>query len=216
MDNAVALVQAFLRLHGYLTVTEFPVVRPAEGGGQECVTDLDILAFRFGTMGGSKPMSHPGEDDANALLGIEAGEGDLIIGEVKEGKAELNAAATRHDVLAAALERFGCFPRGEINGIVKELLHHGRARTGQGQMVRLVVFGTLAPGHPDRRCHVVLLGDVVSHIRADMRRHWDAWRASASKDPGFGMLLTLEKAERGLASAARREAQRTREEEKRG
>ena len=28
MDNAVALVQAFLRLHGYLTVTEFPVVRP--------------------------------------------------------------------------------------------------------------------------------------------------------------------------------------------
>ena len=34
MDNAVALVQAFLRLHGYLTVTEFPVVRAARGGGQ--------------------------------------------------------------------------------------------------------------------------------------------------------------------------------------
>lgn len=204
MDNAVALVQAFLRLHGYLTVTEFPVVRVASGGGQECLTDLDVLAFRFGEASGpGEAMHHPAESEANALLGITGGVPDMIIGEVKEGRAELNDAATKHDVLTAALVRFGCCRRGDIDGIVHELLRHGRARTRHGHGVRLVAFGTLAPGHQDRRCHVVLLGDIVAHLRADMRRHWDAWRASASKDPGFGMLLTLEKAERGHHPAVR-------------
>jgi len=204
MDNAVALVQAFLRLHGYLTVTEFPVVRTGRGGGQECLTDLDVLAFRFGESSNSgEAMHHPGESEANALLGITGGVPDMIIGEVKEGRAELNDAAARHDVLTAALERFGCCRRGDIDGIVQELLRHGRTHTRHGHGVRLVAFGTLAPGHQDRRCHVVLLGDIVAHLRADMRRHWDAWRASASKDPGFGMLLTLEKAERGHRPAGR-------------
>ena len=204
MDNAVALVQAFLRLHGYLTVTEFPVVRAARGGGQECLTDLDVLAFRFGEVSGpGEAMHHPAESEANRLLGIVGGVPDMIIGEVKEGRAELNDAATKHDVLAAALERFGCCRHSDIDGIVHELLRHGRAHTQHGHEVRLVAFGTLAPGHQDRRCHVVLLGDIVAHLRADMRRHWDAWRASASKDPGFGMLLTLEKAERGNLPATR-------------
>jgi hypothetical protein len=45
MDNAVALVQAFLRLHGYMTVTEFPVVRPDRHGGQECLTILMCWPF---------------------------------------------------------------------------------------------------------------------------------------------------------------------------
>lgn len=198
MDNAVALVQAFLRLHGYLTVTEFPIIRAARVGGQECLTDLDVLAFRFGEASGpSEAMHHPAETEANALLGTTGGVPDMIIGEVKEGRAELNDAATKHDVLTAALERFGCCRRGDINGIVHELLRHGRARTRHGHGVRLVAFGTLAPAHQDRRCHVVLLGDIVAHLRADMQRHWDSWRVSASKDPGFGMLLTLEKAERG-------------------
>jgi hypothetical protein len=204
MDNAVALVQAFLRLHGYLTVTEFPVVRAAPGGVQECLTDLDVLAFRFGEASGpGEAMHHPAESEANRLLGIAGGVPDMMIGEVKEGRAELNDAATRHDVLTAALERFGCCRHSDIDGIVHELLRNGRAHTHHGHGVRLVAFGTLAPGHQDRRCHIVLLGDIVAHLRADMRRHWDAWRASASKDPGFGMLLTLEKAERGHLPAVR-------------
>lgn len=204
MDNAVALVQAFLRLHGYLTVTEFPVMRACRGGGYECLTDLDILAFRFGGSDGHGghggevgAMAHPHEKDANALLGIAAGVPDMIIGEVKEGRAELNDAATKHRILTAALERFGCDPRDEIDGMVRELLRRGRVDSRRGHAVRLVAFGAMPPGEPDRRCHVVLLGDLVAHIRADMRRHWAAWQASASKDPAFGMLLTLEKAERG-------------------
>lgn len=201
MDNAVALVQAFLRLHGYLTVTEFPVVRAARGGGQECLTDLDILAFRFGEAAGScGPADGRSSSEFGTLIGVPAGVPDMVIGEVKEGRAELNDAATRHDVLAAALERFGCCRHSEIDGIVHELLHHGRARTRHGHAVRLVAFGALAPGHREKRCHVILLADVVAHLRGYMRRHWEVLQASASKDPGFGMLMTLEKADRGHAA----------------
>lgn len=202
MDNAVALVQAFLRLHGYLTVTEFPVVRAARGGGHESLTDLDVLAFRFGEAAGSYgPMDHPASSQAHILLGVPADVPDMIIGEVKEGRAELNAAATKHEVLAAALGRFGCCRHGDIDTVVRELLRHGLARTRHGHAVRLVAFGALPPGHRDGRCHVILLGDVVTHLRGYIRRHWDVLQASESKDPGFGMLMTLEKADRGHAAS---------------
>lgn len=203
MDNAVALVQAFLRLHGYLTVTEFPVVRAARGGGQECLTDLDVLAFRFGEASGpGEAMHHPAESEANALLGIAGGVPDMIIGEVKEGRAQLNDAATKHDVLTAALERFGCCRHSDIDGIVHELLRHGRAHTRHGHGVRLVAFGSLPPDAPSRGVKVVLLGTIIDFLRAYSRQHWAQLQSSESKDPGLGFLMTLEKAERGRRARA--------------
>lgn len=198
MDHAVALVRAFLRLDGYLTVTEVPIVRAARGGGHECLTDLDVLAFRFGEAAGScGPVDQPASSEGNTLLGVPADVPDMIIDEVKEGRAELNAAATKHEVLAAALERFGCCHHGDVDTVVRELLHHDRTRTRHGHSVRLVSFGALPPGHRDGRCLVILLGDVVAHLRGYIRRHWDVPQASASKDAGFGMLMILEKADRG-------------------
>ena len=47
MDNAVALVQAYLRINGYFTVTEFPVVESGRSGLHRTATDIDILAVRF-------------------------------------------------------------------------------------------------------------------------------------------------------------------------
>ena len=47
MDNAVALVQAYLRLNGYFTVTEYPVIATRRDGTYRTATDLDVLAFRF-------------------------------------------------------------------------------------------------------------------------------------------------------------------------
>jgi hypothetical protein len=203
MDNAVALVQAFLRLHGYLTVTEFRVVRAARGGGQECLTDLDVLAFRFGEASGpGEAMHHPAESEANALLGIAGGVPDMIIGEVKEGRAQLNDAATKHDVLTAALERFGCCRHSDIDGIVHELLRHGRAHTRHGHGVRLVAFGSLPPDAPSRGVKVVLLGTIIDFLRAYSRQHWAQLQSSESKDPGLSFLMTLEKAERGRRARA--------------
>lgn len=201
MDNAVALVQAFLRLHGYLTVTEFPVVRRNRAGGYDSVTDLDILAFRFGEAGEACHAADLPENmrHSDHLLGIAPGVPDMIVGEVKEGRAELNAAATKAEVLVAALARFGCCREQDLEGVMRDLLRHGHARTRHGHKVRLVAFGALPPAQRDHRCHVILLKDVVAHIRAYVQTHWQLLQASACKDPGLGFLMTLEKAQRGTA-----------------
>lgn len=47
MDPAVALVQAYLRVNGYFTVAEYPVLEATRSGGFQMATDLDLLAFRF-------------------------------------------------------------------------------------------------------------------------------------------------------------------------
>ena len=47
MDTAVALVQAYLHVNGYFTVTEYPVLEAFHRDHTRAVTDLDVLAFRF-------------------------------------------------------------------------------------------------------------------------------------------------------------------------
>lgn len=47
MDTAVALVQAYLNVNGYFTVTEYPVMEAYAEWPARTATDLDLLAFRF-------------------------------------------------------------------------------------------------------------------------------------------------------------------------
>ncbi len=49
MTTAVGLVESYLRLNGYFTVTEYQVQHPVAGqpGMYETATDLDILAVRL-------------------------------------------------------------------------------------------------------------------------------------------------------------------------
>jgi hypothetical protein len=47
MDNAVALVQAYLRINGYFTVAEYPILETHGRNAVQMATDIDILAFRF-------------------------------------------------------------------------------------------------------------------------------------------------------------------------
>ena len=50
MDTSVALVQTYLRVNGYFTVAEFPVVETRRRGKYRdlrTLTDIDIMAFRF-------------------------------------------------------------------------------------------------------------------------------------------------------------------------
>ena len=61
MDNAVALVQAYLHVNGYFTVAEYPVLESLRHGGYRSITDLDILAFRFAGAGRPMPSKRKGE-----------------------------------------------------------------------------------------------------------------------------------------------------------
>lgn len=168
MDNAVALVQAYLRLNGYFTVSEYPVIA-VRNGGYRSATDLDILAFRFPATGRIAPSARRdgGDDEDHAApdpaLGIPADRADMIIGEVKEGRAVLNDAATVAGVLRAVL----------------------------------VAFGPLAVAAPSRHHAVVSLRRVVGFLRAYVRDHREMLRGAESKDPAFVFLITLAKAEEG-------------------
>src|SRR5262245_18598254 len=47
MDPAVGMVESYLRVNGYFTVTEYPIVEASKYGEYRTATDLDVLAFRF-------------------------------------------------------------------------------------------------------------------------------------------------------------------------
>ena len=201
MDSAVGLVQAYLRVNGYFTVSEYPILA-ATRGGFRTMTDLDVLAFRFPGAG-----THPAgwrvlPDDVLALpdsaLGVAAGQADMLVGEVKEGPAVLNAAATDPDVLRAALVRFGCTSPDAAAHAVTTLRREGRATLPSGHCIRLVAFGSTADDGATHAYHVVRLGHVIEFLRRYLREHWDLVRHSETKDAALGFMLLTEKALRGV------------------
>ncbi len=200
MDNAVALVQAYLRVNGYFTVAEYPVIEAARDGQYRAVTDLDILAFRFPNSGRLIPGASDSTSECHdhfapdPKLGVPAENADMIIGEVKEGRAELNKAARDPDVMRVALRRFGCCTPME-DSVVEDLISTGRAQLTFGYHVRLVAFGAYPP---DRNpgYEVVLLKDVTDFLEDYIRTYWDVLHHANFKGSAFGFLLTLEKARR--------------------
>lgn len=199
MDHAVALVQAYLRVNGYLTVTEYPVVEAVRSGGFQAATDLDILAFRFGRASvQGQAVTTSGKPHAKMLpvdpaLDVRPDLPDMIIGEVKEGRATLNRGAIDKAVLAAAIARFGCCDAAEADTVVVDLLRRGRAKIPHGHRVRLVAFGSLPSEPPSKHYEVILLGHILAFLREHLRRHWAVFQASETKDPALGFLKILEK-----------------------
>lgn len=203
MDNAVALVQAYLRVNGYFTIAEYPVVEAASKTGHRTLTDIDILAFRFPGAGREVPGARRNTVDAerhepDPYLGRSGEQTDMIVGEVKEGRATLNRAALDPAVLRAALVRFGCCSPAEAPQVVDGLRRDGEATANSGHRVRMVVFGsTLDERSSDESFTFVPLGHVVGFLQAHLRDHWDLVRHVQTKEPVLGFLLTMEKAIRG-------------------
>lgn len=202
MDNAVALVQAYLRINGYFTVAEYPILESDDAGGVKMATDIDILAFRFpGAVRQIVGRHHRGIEEHLSIpdphLGAPSDAPDMIIGEVKEGGAHINKSMRKPAVIAAALARFGCCAPSSAEVTARKLLRAGRARTPDGHMVRIVVF---APGNNNgRRFQVVALARVADFLRAYLQEHWQVLHHAQFKDPVLSMLMTLEKAAGGPA-----------------
>ena len=199
MDTAVALVQAYLHVNGYFTVVEYPVLEAFRAGPARTVTDLDVLAVRF-PHAGSDPirrrgpgrmLERPGVPDA--ILGCPSDHADMIVGEVKEGKARFNPTTRDPAVLAAALTRFGCCPLERSADIAQRLLSDGRATTPAGHIVRMVAFGAAPETATERQATIVPMHHVVEFLREYLREHWDVLRHAQIKDNTFGLLALIEK-----------------------
>lgn len=196
MDNAVALVQAYLRLNGYFTVCEFPIVDNSGKGACRTVTDLDVLGFRFPRAARLLGESRSGDDSVvDQALGVTPDKPDMLIGEVKEGRPKLNDAIRNAKVLETVLVRFGCCPPDHVPPVVRDLLRHGAAETACGHSVRLVVF---ANGNtPVKGAQTVIsLEHVLGFLDAFIDMHWDVLRHSQLKDPAFSFLMLASKAKR--------------------
>ena len=197
MDNAVALVRSYLQLNGYFTVTEYPVFEVDEAAGHRTVTDLDMLAFRFaggGRLAGTTNSTQLSRFDVDAALGSAVGQPDMIVGEVKEGRARINESMVQPAVLRAVLTRFGCCDPESAPKIVTELVRSGIASTPVGHQIRLVVFASVVESTGQPGAHVVSLGHVVRYLQSYLNRHWSILHGGQFKDPAFGFLMTLRKA----------------------
>jgi hypothetical protein len=197
MDDAVSIVQLYLRLNGFMTVTEFPVIEAVGDGNARAATDLDLLAFRFAGAGQLLSVGRGASPDfrqvpPDPVLCPDPSVSEMLIGEVKEGRAELNAAATNPNVLRAALLRFGCCPVEHLSALVAELRAHGRATTRHGHRVRMLAFGSIVSSE-HRNWDAISLQHVMAFLRSYVREHWDLLRHAQSKDPALGFLVLLEK-----------------------
>ena len=195
-------MESYLRVNGYFTVTEYPLVEASKYGGYRTATDLDILAFRFPGAGRlasikSQPTTTGGSVISyvpDPALGCDPQQAEMLIGEVKEGRAELNPAAHDPTVLQAALTRFGCCGTDPVGMVVEALLRHGHTRTHSGHTLRLVVFGSSLGQHDTKGTKLVSLGHVRKFLQDFVHEHWDVLRHEQLKDPALGFLVMLEKA----------------------
>ncbi len=201
LDHAVALVQTYLQLNGYFTSAEYALLERTGKGGYRTFTDIDMLAFRFPGGNGRDNKALPlgvvsGETDPG--LDVDESRIDMIIGEVKEGRVNINLGALHPDVLRAAICRFGC-PPAEMEAMVQGLLESGAVSLPSGFRIRLIAFGAMPPGDPVPPCRIISLGHVLRFLQRFVRENWKMMRHCQFKDPALGFLMTLEKARRGRA-----------------
>ena len=197
MDTAVALVQSYLYMNGYFTVTEYPVLELMSDGEYRTVTDVDVLAVRIPGAGRDDSDVSGSFVSVDSDLDVDLKRIDLIIAEVKEGRAELNASARDPKVLRAALNRFGALGEERVSRVIADLLDDGAADPPDGPRVRLMAFGARPPTDRSATYQWRLLGDLAGFMHRRISENWPAAQSIQSKDPALSFLLLLEKAARG-------------------
>ncbi len=197
VDVAVNLIESYLRLNGYLTLSELEIQGRAEDGSFETLTDVDIIALRFP---GPGPASDSSDDDDGELLLIDDPElrldddiVDLIIGEVKQGQAVLNPGVKRRRVLRAVLRRVEWLFDEPSQAVVERLQRADVAdvplRMGGHLRIRLVAFGRSETND----LHTISLSHVVERMVTFMEEFDDVLRPAQFKDPAPALLRLLTK-----------------------
>lgn len=202
MNAGVRLVQSYLYLNGYFTVSELPVIRQGKSGEFREVTDLDILALRFPRAEYVVPRGRPGPEDdlrmhPDPVLVGDARAMDVIIGEVKEGKARINDTLRSPEALQTALRRVGCCPDGLVERTVSQLRGRGEAtlsahEAGIPTRIRMVAFGSGATGERTGY-EVISLKHVARFVEGQLDRYHHVLNPADLGDTALGILHLLRK-----------------------
>lgn len=197
MDIAVGLVESYLRLTGYLTLSEFDVQARRPEGGFDTVTDVDIMAIRFpGDIFAAAPHD-PSEArlllmEDPALL-LQPDQIDIVIGEVKQGSAEFNPGLRRREVLHSVMRRvswlFDCGVDEVVQDLGTQLMCVAPARGGGTIRVRLVAFGQA----PACDLHTISHTHIVETLLGFFSGLDDALRSVQFRDSAPAMLNLLHK-----------------------
>lgn len=197
MDIAVNLVESYLRLNGYLTLSEFEIQRKTTDGTYESATDVDIAGLRF-----------PGDIHAvdshdlgfemllidDEALRLEPDTVDVIVGEVKQGEAEFNPTLKQYEVLHSVLNRIAWLYAVPIDEVVQALRGSGISRVascgGIGRVrTRLVAFGR----SPHSDLHTISLAHVFETMVAHLEEFREVLRPVQYADPAPALLQLLVK-----------------------
>lgn len=197
MDHAVALVQAYLHINGYFTVTEYQVLEALSEGGYKTATDIDLLALRLPHAGGLRPIRDEEIDEGfepDPVLEAQDKRPDLLIVEVKEGTAELNPGVRSREVLTAVLRRWGFCTEAHLSKAIDRLRRKGSVDIPSGPRIRMLAFGSVIDAKKVRGVKAISLGHVIAYLRGYIEEHWDLLRHAQVKQPALGLLALLEQA----------------------
>lgn len=199
MDIAVNLIESYLRLTGYFTLSEFEVQRRLDDGSYKTMTDIDIMAVR---MPGSERISGGGDPEGlevlildDPILRLEPDCVDVIVGEVKQGGANLNPGIKDAGVLESMLQRVRwLYAGGDVGPVIAELqahlVHRAPARGGGTVRTRLVAFGR----SPKSDLNTIATSHVISTLLQFFEDHEAAFRPVQFRDPAPAFLRLLLKA----------------------
>ncbi len=207
MDVSTSLVQAYLHVNGYFTATDYPLVELQRGRAPRTLTDFDMLAVRFGTSAdqlrqaehraGAERVKGPVSGRTDPVLGCSDDRTDMVVAEIKQGRAQVNPGARNRHALAAALARFGCCGLREAPGLVQALLQRGRAQGESQHVIRMVLFASRGEQAP-RGWHWVHLDHVFRYLDSYLRQSRDVLGSVDLHDPALSWLALLHKCDLAL------------------
>ena len=204
MDAANDLVEVFLRVNGYLTLSEWQIQGLNRFGQWDTITDVDIVGVRFP---GDVYLADSHDPEVQStlrvpgeLLLLEPDTIDVILGEVKEGEAVFNPAMKRHETLHTVLHRLEwMYSEPGLEAVVAELAARGTSYStspgGSGVRTRLVAFGQA----PELTENTIPIGRVLEQSAAFLAAHDDLLRSARFANPVAATLKLLHKTGFGLS-----------------
>jgi hypothetical protein len=204
VDAASDLVEIFLRVNGYLTLSEWQVQGLNRFGQWDTITDVDVVGLRFPgdvyLADSHDPEIQSTLKVSGEILLLEPDTIDVVVGEVKEGEALFNPAMTRHETLHTVLHRLEwLYAEPGLDGVVAQLAEggtsHSRAPGGDRVRTRLVAFGQA----PELTPNTVPIGLILEQSAAFLAIHDGLLRSARFSNPVAATLKLLHKAGFGIS-----------------